>query len=123
MKNLSFSLPVKSAQKNVEGYLLGIILMLIWYSVPKVFAIFDSTIGTIDQSIWMLVVLSFICSLMTVGLSWFLLKWTWSSLGLPVLRVMVLQFKDLELWIQLGFFFASFCLLVLAGTGALIAVL
>ena len=42
-----------------------------------------------------------------VGMSWYMVSWSWKSLGLPDVRVMVLQFKDLELWVQLGFFFAS----------------
>ena len=124
MNELSFITPFKGRSfKSIEGYLLGTILVLTWFTVPRLLRYFDSTVGVVDQSIWMLVVLSLLSFLMVVGMSWYMVSWSWKSLGLPDVRVMVLQFKDLELWVQLGFFFASFALLVLAGVGALSAVL
>lgn len=110
-------------KRNIESYLLGIILLLICYTLPKIFAQMDSTIGTVDPSIWMLIVLSLLSFLMVVGMSWWLLHWSWCALGLPKVKIMVLQFRDLELWQQLGFYLSCFALLVLAGVGALVAVL
>ncbi|MHA4893292.1 hypothetical protein ACXZ1K_00970 [Pedobacter sp. PWIIR3] len=124
MKELNFMMPVeKPGKKNLESYLLGIILVLVWYTLPKLFAQMDGNIGTVDPGIWMLIVLSLLSFLMVIGMSWWLLHWSWCALGLPHLRTMVLQFKDLQLWQQLGFYLCCFALLVLAGVGALIAVL
>ena len=109
--------------RSIESYLLGTILVLLWFTVPRLLKYFDGTVGVVDQSIWLLVVLALLSFLMVVGMSWYMLSWSWKSLGLPEVRVMVLQFRDLELWVQLGFFFASFALLVLGGVGALSAVL
>ncbi|MGY4383408.1 putative membrane protein YkgB [Pedobacter sp. UYP24] len=124
MRLISLKLPeTKAGMKKLESYLLGVIIFLVWYTAPKLLAVFDSTIGVIDQSIWMLVLLSMISFMLTVGTAWWLLKWCWKALGLPSINIMVLHFKELELWQQLGFYYASFSLLLLAAIGALAAVL
>ena len=124
MKNLSIGL-VKGLRNHgfkKEHSLLGV-LILLWGLSPVLVQLADSTAGVIDQSIWMLVVLSLISFLLVVGLAWWLVQRFWMNLGLPALSGMVVQFKTMEIWKQLGFYWLSFALLVLAGVGCLAAVL
>ncbi|MNY70658.1 hypothetical protein D3C86_2088380 [compost metagenome] len=46
----------------------------------------------------------------------------WISMGLPALGNMVSQYKELTVWQQLGFYWASFALLLLAAVGVLSAI-
>ena len=105
-----------------EHALLGGLLAL-WGVSPELVRLVDSTAGYVDQSIWLLVVLSLISFMMVVGLCWWLLQRFWTSMGLPRIGRMVMGFKDLEVWVQLGFYLACFALLVFAAVGCLAAVL
>ena len=124
MKILSLKMPVSMPVKSrIERYLLLAIGLLLWFTAPKLMQFADETTGSIDQSIWLLVLLAVISFMLMVGLCWWLLKRAWISLGLPELRVLIMDFKQMELWQQLSFWLASFALLLLAGVGALVAVL
>ncbi|WP_285008604.1 hypothetical protein [Pedobacter faecalis] len=105
-----------------EHTLLGALLLL-WGLSPNMIQLLDHTAGLIDQSIWMLVLLAVISFLMMTGLAWWLLQRFWTAMKLPARSRMFAQFNTLELWQQLSFYFASFALLLLAATGALVAVL
>ena len=109
--------------KQVIKYLLFSLLILLWFAAPKLIQLNDSTAGYIDPSIWLLILLALISFLMLLALCWWLLKQFWRTLGLPALGLMVSQFKFLESWKQLGFYFACFALLLLAGVACLAAVL
>lgn len=109
--------------KHLTKYLLFGLLILLWFTAPKVIHLNDSTAGYIDPSIWLLILLALISFLMLLALCWWLLKHFWMMLNLPALGLMVSQFKFLELWKQLGFYFACFALLLLAGVACLAAVL
>ena len=102
--------------------MLFMILMVSWPLIQGLVQHLDLTAGYVDPSILVLVVLSLICFLGMIGLSWWLVKRFWMALGLPCLGGMVLQFNELFLWQQLGFYFASFALLLLAGVGCLAAI-
>ncbi|MNL31880.1 hypothetical protein D3C87_1536950 [compost metagenome] len=124
MRTLNLKMPVSMPVKGrIEQYLLLAIGLLLWFTAPKLMRFADQTTGTIDQSIWLLVLLAVISFMLMVGLCWWLLKRAWISLGLPELRVLIMDFKQMELWQQLSFWLASFALLLLAGIGALVAVL
>ena len=119
MRTLSLG-PVGGLKK--EHALLGGLLAL-WGVSPELVKLIDSTAGYIDQSIWLLVVLSLISFMMVVGLCWWLLQRFWTSMGLPQIGRMVTGFKEMELWVQLGFYLGCFALLVFAAVGCLVAVL
>ncbi|TKC59231.1 DUF4175 domain-containing protein [Pedobacter hiemivivus] len=108
--------------KHLSNYLLFGLLLLLWLALPKLMG-FDETTGYIDPTIWLLIVLALITFLVLLATCWWLLQRFWMALGLPGLGLMVSQFKFLELWQQLGFYFACFALLLLAGVGCLAAVL
>ncbi|WP_316746918.1 hypothetical protein [Pedobacter gandavensis] len=97
------------------------LLMFLWTFGPIVLRGMDDTTGTIDQSIWLLVLLSIISFLLLTGLAWWILNQAWMAIGLPAISLMVLQFNTLLLWQQVRLFLASFGLLLLAATGCLIA--
>ncbi|WEK21635.1 MAG: hypothetical protein P0Y49_10855 [Candidatus Pedobacter colombiensis] len=108
--------------RNYTPYLLFGLCLLLWPLLQWLVMSSDPTIGFIDPNIWLLILLSLISFLMVIGLCWWLLQRFWMRLGLPLLSDMVLQFKKLELWQQLGFYWASFALLLLAAIGVLTAI-
>lgn len=99
------------------------LLLLIWLAIPRVLQDPEQTAAYIEKSTVPLVMLSLIIFMVALGLSWWLLQRFWMSLGLPEIGRMVSQFKDLQLWQQLGFLLCLFALLLLAAIGALAAVL
>jgi hypothetical protein len=58
-----------------------------------------------------------------VALCFWLMRGFLKFMGLPALGDLVLRFRSLELWVQLGFYLACFALLLLPGVGTLAAVL
>jgi hypothetical protein len=109
--------------KGMEKYLIGLILILSWFTVQRVIQSGDVSVGVIDPSIWMLVLLSLICFVTVTGISFWMLKRFAVVMGLPAVGNLIVQFKTLELWQQLSFYWASFALLLLAGVGSLSAIL
>lgn len=107
---------------NYSGYLLLGLLLLLWQILQHVITGSDPNIGYIDPNIWLLILLGLIFFLLVAGLCWWLLQKVWVLLGLPALSNMVSQFKTLSLCYQLGFYFASFTLLLLAAIGCLNAI-
>lgn len=123
MKTLNFKMPMKFSAKDIELGLIGLIMLLAWFILPKLIASSDATAGYIDQSIWLLVLLSLMSFLLTVALCWWLLQRFWLGMGLPGLNSMVLNFQDLRLWEQLGFYFACFAVLLLAAVGTIAGIM
>lgn len=105
-----------------DGYGFFGFLLLVWLILPNIIRQLDRNSGAIDPSIWLLILLGLIAFMMISALCWWLLKKSWGSLNLPALDVMVVQFKHMELWQQLGFYWASFALLLLAGSICLSAI-
>jgi hypothetical protein len=108
---------------NFPGYRLVAVLLLLWAVGQHLIIRNDPMTGFIDPNIWLLLLLSMIAFLVITGLCWWLLQKLWMSLGLPALGSMVSQFKELAPWQQLGFYWASFGLLLLAAVGVLTAIL
>ncbi|WP_442591914.1 hypothetical protein ACSBL2_11870 [Pedobacter sp. AW31-3R] len=102
--------------------LLFIFLLLTWCFLPQWLHRIDETAGNIDQSIWLLILLSLITFLLICGLCWWLMQQFWLVLQLPPIEMMVSQFKVLPIWQQLSFYYASFALFLAAALGCLIAI-
>ncbi|MBB5441288.1 hypothetical protein HDC92_004995 [Pedobacter sp. AK017] len=100
---------------------LVVVLMLLWSVITNVFSSAEMSAG-INQSVPLMVVLSLITFLLLLELSWWLLNRLWQRVGLPGIESMVLHYKEMELWQQIAFFWASFALCVLVGLGCLAAV-
>ena len=108
---------------SVPKPLLALFFLLIcWFTGPLVLRNIDGTAGSVDQGIWLLVILSLISFMLVAGLCWWLLQRFWLMAGLPAFSLMVSQFKTLPLWQQLGFYWASFALLLLAASICLSAI-
>lgn len=101
--------------------LLGL-LVLLWLILQQMMRKDDPVFGFIDPNIWLLILLSVICFFGLTCLCWRLLQDFWMSLGLSLTGDMVLQFKNMESWQQLGFYWLSFVSLLLAAVGCLIAI-
>ena len=108
---------------NYKPFLLLGLLLLLWPLLQDYIMRGGPTVAYLDPNIWLLVLLSLICFLITIGLCWWLLQQFWTSIGLPSIGDMVLQFKQLSGWQQLGFYWGSFGFLLLAAVGVLIAIL
>jgi hypothetical protein len=109
--------------RGMDKYLIGIILVLSWITLQRIIQSGDVSVGVIDPSIWLLFLLSLICFVTVTGLSFWMLKRFAVVMGLPAVGKLIVQFNSLELWQQLGFYWASFALLLLAGVGSLSAIL
>ena len=84
--------------KVAEPALLFAVLLLLWCFLPAWIQDTNGSTGSVDQSIWLLVILSLLSFLMFVGLCWWLLQHFWKMMDLPELTFMVSQFKTLALW-------------------------
>lgn len=113
---------IMDKQKKYLFLLLLGLLLLLWPIAQRLVMQSDPTIGFVDPNIWLLLLLSLITFLGMTGLCWWLLQQFWTSMGLPGPGNMVLHFKALSLWQQLGFYWASFGLLLLAAVGVLSAI-
>jgi hypothetical protein len=111
-----------SVFKGIKQHLLFLFLLFVWCFAPPLLRGIDETAGNIDQSIWLLILLSLISFLLVAGLCWWLLQRFWSMSGLPSFTKMVSQFNNLALWQQLSFYWASFALLLLAASVCLSAI-
>jgi hypothetical protein len=105
-----------------EAIMLFGLLLLLWISGNHWMQILYPLSGSLDQNIWLLIILSMICFLAITGLCWWLLHRFWLSMDLPAFSQMVLQFKSLQLWQQLGFYLFCFALLLFTAVGSLVAI-
>jgi len=108
--------------KASEPMLLFVCLLLLWCFAPLLLQRIDQTVGNVDQSIWLLIILSLISFLLICALCWWLLKHFWMAMDLPNINTMISHFKTLALWQQLSFLWGSFALLLLAAMGCLVAI-
>jgi hypothetical protein len=105
-----------------EGILFFGILLLLWVSGNHWMPTIYPQAGSLDQNIWLLIILSMICFLAITGICWFLLQRFWLVLDLPAFTTMVSQFKSLAPWQQLGFYLFCFALLLFSAVGSLMAI-
>lgn len=102
--------------------MLLLFLILVWWMTNRSMYDMSSDATGIDESIWLLIILSMISYLLLAGLCWWLLQTIWTQLGLPDLQHMVSQFNTLTLCQQLSFFLASFALQLFIAMGCLSAI-
>ncbi|WP_276091047.1 hypothetical protein [Pedobacter sp. JY14-1] len=98
------------------------LLALLWPVAQRSVQLFDPLSGGIDPNIWLLILLSLITFLLLAGVVWWLLKRCWTAIGLPQTEVLMIQFKKLELWQQLGFYLGSFAWLLFVAALCLLAI-
>lgn len=123
MKVLKLLLPVGvPVWKYIERVLWIVIGVLVWQLAPRMFPLAEGNSIEIARSIGLMVTLAWVVFVGLLGLCWWLLNRFWVSVGLPGVDCLVLQFRRLEVWQQLGFYFAAFALVLLAGVGCLAAV-
>lgn len=113
----------KSIYEALKIAALLIIMLLLWPFAQQMVFSFDETAGYIDPgNIVLLVLISLITFIVIVILSGWLLCRFLAALNLPGIGIMVLQFRKLELWQQLRFYWASFALLLLAAAMSVMAI-
>lgn len=122
MKNIDVKRPHLMTAYALEIGFLFVVMVLMWPLAQGWIISADVTAGYIDPGILLLVLLSLISFLLIVGLSLWLLQRLWLGLGFPIIEMMVLQFKSLDSWKQLSFYWASFVSLLFAAVGCLIAI-
>ncbi|WP_316786255.1 hypothetical protein [Pedobacter frigiditerrae] len=124
MKTLDYNIPgYQLSNKTITNSAMVFVLLLLWFTLPKLLSIWQPTVGLLDEGIWQLILLSIISFMGIVALCWWLLHHYWQNLGLPQLNNLVLQFKTLTSWQQISFYWASFALLLVTAMGCLVAVL
>ena len=101
---------------------LMLVLMLLWGLVTNFFSSPEFSAG-INQSVPIMIVIALITFLILLYLCWWLLERFWQRVGLPGIEMMVVQFKELKSWMQLGFYWLSLLLLLLIALGCLAVVL
>ncbi|EDM38896.1 hypothetical protein PBAL39_22525 [Pedobacter sp. BAL39] len=107
---------------KAEPLLLFLILLLLWCCAPGFLRKADVAAGSIDQSIWLLILLSIMAFLLILGLCWWIFQRFVLAVALPSVEYMVSQFNLLKTWQQYVFYFASFSLLLLSSLLCLIAI-
>jgi hypothetical protein len=122
MAFISQANPSKNKMLFDDCIMLFGLLLLLWISGNHWMQISDPLSGSLDQNIWLLIILALICFLTVTALCWWLMQRFWLSLGLPDFNHMVTQLNTLELWQQLGFFLSCFALLLLTAVGSLVAI-
>ncbi|WP_343522003.1 hypothetical protein [Pedobacter sp.] len=123
MKTIKMALTALVPKKQLlEKLMLATILILGWLTLPNILTTIEPTAALLDAGIWQLILLSLLCYVALLQMTWWLLYRFWLALGLLNLTDMVLQFKQLSSWQKLGFFWASFALLFLAGIACLAAI-
>jgi len=104
---MNFIHSIKKEGFNIVSFLrvclLAIVLVLLWQTLPVLIHAADQTAGSIDPSIWLLLLLGQTAFVLQSKISWLLIKWFWNNLGLPGVSIMVSKFRSLELWQQLSF--------------------
>lgn len=99
-----------------QPILLFFILLSIWAFAPIGLYKIDQTAAGVDQTIWLLILLSLIAFLLVAALCWWLLERFWQMAGLPSFTILVSHFYTLSPWQQLVFYLSSFGLLLLAAS-------
>jgi TRAP-type C4-dicarboxylate transport system permease small subunit len=105
-----------------EVFVLLLALLFIWFTAPYWVYNLDKHIALADPGIWSLVLIALIAFILIIWFSWFLLNTCWEALALPSFSLMVIHFKNLELWQQFVFYWASFALFLLGAVITLAAI-
>ena len=109
------------ALRNFEPMFLFILLLIVWSVMPR-WLHMEAEAASINESIWLLIVVSMIAFLAICAITWWLMQQFWLRLGLPQIQQMVSQFNTLTSWQQLSLFSLYFVSVLLAALGCLIAI-
>lgn len=101
---------------------LLLLLLTIWIFAPEWLRLLDETAASVDQSVWLLIILSLITFLVILLICWWLMQYLWNSKFMPAPHQLALHFKTLTLWQQISFYWASFALLLLTASICLVAI-
>ena len=123
MKTIANGIREAQVIELLKPLLMLIILVLAWPIIQTLFFSQDQSIGYLDPSIVILIILSFICFITIVGLCGWLFNIAIKAAGMPEFKFIISQFNTISVWQQLGFYYAFYALLLLAGVGCLVAVL
>ena len=82
----------------------------------------ELTMGYVDPSILVLILIALICYIIMIGLSAWIMIRLWTIVGLPAPQKIILQFNYLESCQKLKFLLAAYALLLLSGVGCLVAI-
>ena len=108
---------VKKEQVLFGLLVLGLVLLPVLVDDP------EETARYILKQMLPLVWIAMIVFMLVLVLAFWLVQRFWETMGLPELGEMVLRFNGMRLWLQLGFYFACFALVLATGVGVLLAVL
>lgn len=120
LKKQGFSLKLQQSIHPVIRLLL--LLLTIWIFAPEWLHRLDETAASVDQSVWLLIILSLITFLLILLICWWLMQYLWSSKTMPTPHQLALHFKTLTLWQQISFYWACFALLLLTASICLVAI-
>ncbi|MES2827403.1 MAG: hypothetical protein V4687_04595 [Bacteroidota bacterium] len=123
MELLNLAAPERRSYEILKPVLLLVILILAYPIVQYLVIKNDPTAGYVDPSILVLAVMGLALFLVMIGLCAWLFSKVTSFYGLPAVGILVSQFKTLSVCHQLGFYLASFSLLLFAGVMCVMAIL
>lgn len=112
----------RSTLLDWQPFLILLMLLAIWFYTSWWLQHNDPAAAVMSQSIWLLIILSFIAFLIILALCFWLLHLFWLKAALPPLFTMVSQFKTLATWQQLSFYLALYALLLLVASACLIGI-
>ncbi|NTE05544.1 hypothetical protein G6M26_25695 [Agrobacterium tumefaciens] len=123
MRTLNTIIPNRNQISSILQFIsFAAVTLFAWQFLPLFLKNINPTIGLLDEGIWQLLLFSIITFLVLLCCCVFLFGVFWRWLNLPGIGRMVLQFKNLQLWEQFAFYWASFALLFVGSLCCLIAV-
>jgi hypothetical protein len=108
--------------ESIKIILMALALCVGWKVMQQTSWNSDLTMGYIDPSIWVLVLIALICYIVMIGLSAWIMIRLWTIVGLPAPQKIISQFNYLESCQKLKFLLAAYALLLLSGVGCLVAI-
>ncbi len=105
-----------------EHVVFGVLVLVLMF-LPVLSNDPEETARYVLKQMIPLVLVAVVVYLTVLGLAFWMVQRFWEAMGLPELGLMVLGFNRMRLWVQLGFYFGCFALVLAAGVGVLIAVL
>jgi len=105
-----------------EHLLFGVLILLL-AALPMLVNDPEETATYLLKQMLPLILIAFTVFAIILALAFWLVQRFWEAMGLPELSLMVLQFNELKIWLQLGFYLVCFALVLATGVGVLIAVL
>ncbi|TCC94197.1 hypothetical protein EZ428_05305 [Pedobacter frigiditerrae] len=123
MKTLKITSPSGTLNKHILPFVAILLAAAVsWQGLPFLLTSLNTEVGLLDNGIWQLLLFALISFLLLLGISILLFRWLLSWLGLPTINMMVLQFKNLQLWQRFVLYWALFALLFLGGLLSLAAI-